>query len=294
MDEGRPDAALRYINNYLANNPSSLEALELKGQILGQIARDGPGIEEAIRVQTQILAIDPSIKEARKRQVELFLKVNQFRAAQVAAEAYLKQSDDAEAHRLMGQALEGVGYLGDTAALDRAIEEYETAEKMKPGDVRGALRLALLYRSKGKDPKRALQVMDSLLKYNPKSAPARLARFHFFLTEPDSSEKLDRAMAEINEAIKLAPGDSEARLIAAEFAAQRGETAEARRHLAAIDPPPKNQLPIKMITGLIELHDQHDDAAIQSWRSGLIQTGGSDADLTFRLARLLLNSGPSC
>ncbi len=288
VEDNRPDNALRFINEYLKINPSSLEALDLKSQVLG---RDGSGLDEAIRVQGQILALDPSRKEARKRQIEFNLRAHLYRTAQVAAEEYLKLTDDAEAHRLMAQALEGVGYLGDTPALDRAIVEYETAEKMQPGDVRGGLRLARLYRTKGKNPKRALEIMDSLLKANPKSAEARLARFQFFLSEPDSPEKLPHAMAEIDEAIKLAPGDAEARLIAAELAAQRGETAEARRHLAAINPPPKNDLPIKLVTGLIELHEQRDEAAIESWRSGLIQSGGSDADLTWRLARLLLMRG---
>jgi tetratricopeptide (TPR) repeat protein len=289
--EKRSDDALRYVNEYLKFNPASLDGLELKGKILAESSRDGGGVEEATRVVNQILAIDPTNKGARKRQIELNIRAGQYRAAQVAAEEYLKLVNDAEAHRLMGQALEGVGYLGDASALDLAMAEYEKAETMEPGDITGGLRLAQLYRLKGKDPARAVQVMNSLLKSNPNSAKARLARYHFFLTDPDSPGKLARALTELDEAIKIAPGDAEARVIAAEFAAQRGETVEARRHLAAINPPPKNELPIKLITGMIELQEQHEDAAIENWRSGLVQTGGTDVDLTWRLARLLLARG---
>lgn len=290
-DEERYNEALRQVNAYLKDNTADLEALGLKAKILDHVARDGTGLEEAIRVQNQILSLDPKRQDARKRLIELNLRIGQFRAAQAVAEEYLKANGDAEAHRLMGHALEGVGNLGDSASLDRAIEEYEIAEKMKPGDIGGGLRLAMLYRSKGKDPKRAAQVMDSVLEHNPKSPVARLARFQFIMSDQDASDRLARAMAEIDEALKVAPGNAEARLIAAEHAVQRGKTAEARQHLAAINPPPKNELQIKFVTGLIELQEQHDDAAIETWRSGLIQTNGSDADLTWKLARLLLDRG---
>ena len=291
VDDKRPDDALRYVNEYLKFNPSSLDGLELKAKILTDASRDGAAVQEAMRVENQILALDPSRKGARKRQIELNIRAGQYRAAQVAAEEYLKQVDDAEAHRLMGQALEGVGYLGDASALDRAMTEYEKAEAIQPGDVTGGLRLAQLYRLKGKDPARAVEVMDSLLKSNPDSVKARLARYQFFLTDPDSPGKLARALGELDAAIKLSPGNAEARVIAAEFAVQRGETAEARRHLEAINPKPVNDLPIKLVTGMIEIKEQHDDAAIESWRSGLVQTRGSDVDLTWLLARLLLLKG---
>ena len=157
---------------------------------------------------------------------------------------------------------------------------------------RGGVQLAMLYRAKGKDQGRAMRMLDNLVKANPKSVAVRLARYRFFLSQPDASAaNAKRAAEEINEAIRLAPKDAETRLIAAEFAAQRGETALARAHLAAIDPPPKNDLRVKLVTGLIELREQRPDDAIQSWRTGLALTGGSDAELTWRLARVLLAMG---
>jgi tetratricopeptide (TPR) repeat protein len=58
-EDGRFNTALQYINTYLQQNPNSLEALELKGKVLAKASRDGQGLEEAIRVQNQILARDP-------------------------------------------------------------------------------------------------------------------------------------------------------------------------------------------------------------------------------------------
>jgi tetratricopeptide (TPR) repeat protein len=42
---------------------------------------------------------------------------------------------------------------------------------------------------------------------------------------------------------------------------------------------------------MIEFREQRADEGVQSWRAGLIQTGGTDADLTWRLARVLINIG---
>src|SRR5262249_21229245 len=157
-----------------------VEALDIKGKALAQVARSGPAIEEAIRVHTQILAEDPKRMEAQKRLAELHLKVGQFRAAESAARKYLaKRTDDAEAHRLMAKALAGVGYLGDTKALDghaieidkttgkpvdvydevNAIKEFEKAEALQPGDIDGGSQLAEIYLMRGKDPARAVEVM---------------------------------------------------------------------------------------------------------------------------------------
>ena len=48
---------------------------------------------------------------------------------------------------------------------------------------------------------------------------------------------------------------------------------------------------MKLIEGMIEFREQRPDEGVQSWRAGLIQTGGTDADLTWRLARVLISLG---
>jgi tetratricopeptide (TPR) repeat protein len=312
LDKGQVDVALSFVNAYLQGNPQSIEALELKGRILSDIARDFPTVQEAIHIQTQILALEPARMDARKRLIELNLRIGRFRAAQEAAQTYLELgADDAEAHRLMARALEGVGYLGDASVLDgslnvegkkppyNAISEFEKAEKLKPGDVDGGSRLAEIYVTRGKEPARAVEVMDKILDSNPKSVAARLARFHFFLRHPELAAKSTEAAEaeaakaslaehELAGALKLAPGDADARMLAAEDAVARGDTTAARAHLAAIEPPPKDELRMNLIKGMIEFKEQRPDEAIQSWRAGLIQAGGTNADLHWRLARILI------
>src|SRR5262249_8583992 len=91
FDKGDPAVALSYVNTYLQGDPKNLDALELRGRILSDIARDFPTVQEAIRVHQQILALDPARMDARKHLVELNLKAGLYRPAQAAAEEYLKR-----------------------------------------------------------------------------------------------------------------------------------------------------------------------------------------------------------
>jgi tetratricopeptide (TPR) repeat protein len=275
--------------------------------VLAKASRDGRGLEEAIKVQNQILAKDPKRLDARKQLIELNIRAGMvlnagfFRAAETAAKLYLeaKGPEDAEAHRLLARALEGVSRLGnDDSVLDEAIKQYEWAETLQGGDVDGGVRLAFLLRSKGRIEDASKQ-LEKLLEKGPKSAAVRLARMEYFRTEPvrDSAstrENQKRVREELAAALELAPGDLNARLISAEFAVRENNLTGpggAREHLAAIDPASKTDLRINLIKGMIDLREQKPDEAIENWRTGLIQTGGSDAELTWRLAWVLLRMG---
>ena len=90
--QGAGRHGLSFVNAYLQGNPKSVEALELKGRILSDIARDFQTVQEAIRIQTQILALDPERMDARKRLIELNLKAGLYRAAEAAAGLRLPRS----------------------------------------------------------------------------------------------------------------------------------------------------------------------------------------------------------
>ncbi len=223
-----------------------------------------------------------------KRLAGLYLRSSQFRPAELTAREYLRlDGDDAEGHRLLAGALEGAGRLGDAKALESALAEYEAAEAKDPGDIAAAERLAALHRDKFGDPAGAARVLDAMLRHNPDSARARLARSRFFAESGDA----DAALAEDDAAIRIAPGDVDARLAAAEIAARRDDPGAARLHLAAIRPPRPDDVRVKIIEGLIELDERKTDEAIRDWRAGLVLSGGSDAELTWRLAHVLIQLG---
>ncbi len=287
----RPDLALGYFNRYLELAPDDLEALDQRAALLAETAREPSALNAAIQAHVALLSKSTSSPEqgpARKRLAELHLRSFQFRAAEETAREYLRfRDDDPEAHRLLARALEGSGRLGDARALEGAVAEYEAAEALQPGDVASAERLAVLYFDKFSDRARASRVLDALLKHNPSSTQARLARARFFAETGDAQA----TSAEIEAALRLKPGDIDARLTAAEAATRRGDPGAARLHLAAIQPPRPDDIRVKIVEGLIELNEQKTEEAIKNWRAGLILAGGSDLELTWRLSHILIQLG---
>ncbi len=301
LESGKTDLALSYLNNFILANPQDSplldEALDLRAKILAESARDDAGVAAAIKAYNPILARDaekPEGQEVRRKLISLNLRLHppMARSAEIFARELIKRgANDAEAHRSLAKALEILGATGGNSAndqLDEARREFELAEKIEPGDVETAERLASLYRDRFSKPQLALQVLDKVLETSKdnkaKLAAAHLARCRFFFAVGDR----DQAVKEVQTAVKVVPGDLDGRLVLAELAAQNGDSRTAKTHLESIDPKYKNDLRIKLVSGLVQLNDQKLDEAIASWRSGLLQIGGNDEQLTWRLAQILL------
>lgn len=296
LDANRPDLALQYLNQYLVGNSGDADALDLKAKILADSVGNSLQALEAMPIHNQVLGIDPENpkrQDTRRRLVELNLMVGgRAKAAEALARDLIQRgASDASAHRLLARALESEGADGNVKALEEASQEYEAAERIEPGNVDGAERLARLYRDKLNDSEKALEVLDRLLDVNRKSGSSRaaalLARARFFL---DSGEA-ERADRELAEALNVDPSAVEVRIAAADAANRRGDLVSAKAHVAAIAETSRNDLRVKLVEGLIELSEQRPDAAVESWRDGLLQSGGNSAELTWRLAQVLLDMG---
>ena len=140
-------------------------------------------------------------------------------------------------------------------------------------------------------------MLDELLAANP-SVATRLVRYRYFARASaiavDGATKqamAARAAAEIDAALELDAEDPAALIAGAEFALQRGDAAEARRLFDRIPGKDRDTLQVRLVQGLLELSLNHPEAAIESWRQGLLLTGGTDAEMTWRLAFVLLEQG---
>lgn len=297
LDAKETRLALQYLNRYLAMSPGDVDALDLKARILAESVRNAFQALDAMPIHNQVLGLDPDNpkrQETRRRLVELNLRVGgRSRAAEALARELIRRgAQDAQAHRLLAAALEGVGAEGNARALEEACREYETAERIEPGDLDGAERLAQLYRDKLNDPRKATEVLDRLVEQNRK-APAKLAAAYLVRSRSFAAAgQLETADSEIARALAADPSSLDVRLAAAEAANRRGDTAAAaRRHLQAIPKDARGDLRVKLVEGQVELSEQRPDAAIRTWRDGLLQTGGGHAELTWRLAQVLLDIG---
>jgi tetratricopeptide (TPR) repeat protein len=122
FEDGRPDYALKFVNEYLRLRPNDPEALDFRGQLLAETARDFSHIEQATQVIEQVLRLDPNgpdRQETRRRLVRLYLDMERFvhpdlipyqiaeRVANELIERAEADGPEPEDYRLLGRVYEG-------------------------------------------------------------------------------------------------------------------------------------------------------------------------------------------
>ncbi len=309
-EAGNLDLAVIHLNHHLGAWPEDVEALEMKADYLTRSARGPDEVMRAASVQDALLRLDPmgpGRQDNRRCLVELYLRYgewlrfmstrdelrtdrfqNRCRAAvKIAQQRIAFGADDAAAHRLLAMALESLAAAGDSRAMGDAVIEYEKALRRDAGDEIAAERLALIHLEKRNDRAGADELLDELAQAKPDSARVRLARHRYFL----KTARLDRATAELEAALKLAPTDPEVRFAAAGDALRRGDPASARRHLDVLSRDDRGGRRQLLLRGQIELAEQHPERAIEAWRKGLAALGGGDKELVWQLAMTLIHLG---
>ena len=308
---GNIDLALRNMDRYVTAWPDDLPGLKFHAKLLAQSPQSIPQLLNAAQANERVLRLDPNdpeSQEVRRRIAKLHIQYSdarrryatvnkefgsetselRYRAAVNTARQLIEHgANDAEAHQLLAMALEGMISPGDSKTLDESISEYRKAIELDPADTMAPERLAALQMTEKKDPGAAEATLDALLQANPKSMPARLARYRFYVRRREPAKSL----AEMNAASELAPHDLAVQADAALDAIQRLDFAGARKHIDAIPATEANELQIRNLRGSLELSEQHPDQAVEEWRKGLMAAGGTNADLTWRLAYTLIELG---
>lgn len=227
--------------------------------------------------------------------------------------------------RLLARVLEFQAERGNNPeAKAEAITLLERAVQAEPTDLTGAEQLAALYqfRLRANDPNQrrentdnAERVLDGLLaavrntveqaetpeakaEAAQKLAGAHLVRFRHWATrateEPAQSvrnELTTKANEDLARALEARPDDVDVLLSATEYAIQSGDIARARTLFERVPEEVREGLRGQLVVGLIDLARNNPDAAIESFRRGLEVSGGSDADLTWQLAYILVDLG---
>lgn len=244
-------------------------------------------------------------------------------AEKTAREMIAKGDKSPEALRLLAQVLELQVALGNRKALDEAVATYEQARKLDPLDVEGAAQLARMYQDPQllNEPTKAEAVLGAMLKANKDAeteanspaareaasrrlAQAYLARYRFFATLAAQTKAISthkaligRAAEELRLALAKSPNDFGILLTAAENELQRGDVIKARSYFDRVPPDPEKQrtdreeMLLRVVQGKIDLAENKADEAIESWQEGLVASGGTDVELTWRLASMQLEMG---
>lgn len=310
IEQDKPELAVRHLNRYLVTWPDDVKALEIKADLLGKRAGSMEQLLDATQTLDRLVKLDPdgpNRQETRQKLAELNILYSdiyrttaayrnapelaglelRYQAAEAVARQIVDRDPNSVAgHRLIGLALENVAGGGNQAALDEAVASYEAALRLDPGDRVSAERLANLCRDRLGDPARADRILDALLAANPRDIQSRLVRYRYFAAIP----LREKALAELEEAARLAPDDVSVRLTLATDALQRGDIAAARQQVDAMPEAARDNIQVQLVRGLIDFGDQRSEEAIAIWRESLARTGGTIGDLTWWLAYVLLQS----
>jgi predicted TPR repeat methyltransferase len=204
---GNLDAAEQAFRKTLMLNPSHTEALSNLGRALAQQGRN----DESVDTMRQALAINPGHRQARIGLVNALTQLQRYEDAEENCGLLLDGSQmDAEALTLLGNIRKAKGDPG------RALEKFEQALRVDPGNVSALMNKGLVLRALGRDEE-ALSSFTHASRLAPGNAMVWFIRgmTHIGLN------LLEHAAEDLEHAFRLNPGDVDA----------GGQLANVYRHL---------------------------------------------------------------
>jgi tetratricopeptide (TPR) repeat protein len=313
LKDKRPDLAMSYLTAALERNPYNIEALNLKARLLADGPHDRANTLEALKLGDLALRQIPVQEDApeelepaiRRRQIRLNLELGRLETASALLEPLLKaEPDDPELLQMAAPVQEVLAAGNTPGAVAEAIDLYARALAADPKNLAVATRLAALRlgREDGKDdPAGGLAVLDALAAADPESVGAQLARNRYLaalarraraargeVAGRDEAAWYAEADAAMARALELDPKGTETLLAAAEYSLMRDRPEVARAHLQALPKEAQQDQRALNLKGFSYARENRPDLAIADWRSGLLASHGTDADLTLRLAILQL------
>ncbi len=303
-EEKDPQRALTYVNRYLEQVPDSSDGLSLKADLLALTAVTPDQVNDALLVNDQAMrALGKNAPlEMKRRAVELNIKAQKFQTAATLAREILGEAvnaqpgrdkyGDPQTHRLLALALYAADMqVKDPLVTKDVIRHLELAWQADPQDIAIALDLSQVYTTRSatreEGRRRSFEVLDKIVQSHPESVDVRLARFRLFVENDD----FDKALADAKEAVRVSPDDYRTRLAYADALRLMGDNAAALEQIDAIPEKDRARADVRLSRGLAEMTGNKLDRAVQEWRQGLVESGGTDLETTWQLAFVLLNQG---
>jgi tetratricopeptide (TPR) repeat protein len=232
-EQNHPAQAIKYLQRYLAYVPNDQEARARLGLLLSRGAKVTQQGEKAYLILTSVLRYLPERNDLRREAVVLALRLQRFpdaeRLLDELPESFWKEG---KVNRLRGEC------YAAQKKFAKADEAYAEAVKDNPDDVDSYVFRAnvLRYelgnrRSEVKPNKNADEVMNALVRINPKSFRAHLAWGQYWRKVGDPK----KATEGVTTAYKLAPDESDVLIALADLARDQKPKADydkARGYLA--------------------------------------------------------------
>jgi predicted Zn-dependent protease len=284
--------ATDYLGRYIGLAPGDVEAAGRYALLLEKRAKLPREKYKAYLALESVLIRETAadLNDVRRRAAEVALSFGRPAEARVHLQRLLQSTPaDPGLEDLLGQSAEAARQFAD------ARTAYERSLKLSPGRAPTAVRLAHLLHSNlnpASDAERAAEadeVMDALVRADPDSCEARIARSRYrqtfgnlYLAEQDLACARD----------KLPADDTELLVASAEVADARRRPEEARKHLelGRQHHPRDARFPMALARLELQVEADHRHAAIELLRDAL-QTANEDAETLWTLADLFLDAG---
>jgi cellulose synthase operon protein C len=208
----KPDAAIRFLRQYLEFRPTDADAQEQLANLLKARAGDSAR-SELVFLYDKILRNDPARLAVRREAVIACLQLRRFTDAAAHAEALLKERpEDADAWRYLARAQVG------QRQFDAAKKSYEAAIERDPQAPIGYRQLAEFHWLDRDQPAEALAVFDRMVAALPRSGEAYHARAKFLAQSGGPGAILppandDPAIADWRKSLEMDPANAEAALL---------------------------------------------------------------------------------
>jgi tetratricopeptide (TPR) repeat protein len=284
---------LQYLSQYLGFEPDDIDARVRFGEVLHEQAKNVGSLRGLLQAFFQfdtVLRRDPQRNDVRQRQVDIALSLG--RPADGLSHLKILHKDapeDAKLEQKMGLCHELLGQFRE------AVAAYKEAVKHSPEQLENYQRLAILYHERLDNIKQADEIMDQMVKSNPKAFGAYLARAQYRLQfHGQSPIDVEKANIDVQKASELAPDEPEVVLVAARVEQRQGKTEEARKLLRkSIRAHPSNpRLYLELFT--VEVREGKIKEALTLVRQGLKEVPEQDkgyGDLLHAKADLLVQNG---
>jgi tetratricopeptide (TPR) repeat protein len=223
--QGQLDRSLAYLDRYLYFKPNESDVLIQFGTLIQKLDGSNAGRLSALDAFEKVLRngrLSQDVEvDIRSRMARICLDLERFADARDNADWVLKyRPTDSDMESLTGRCDEAEGRLKEAA------DWFERAITHNPKKRETYLHLALMLRQKLDKAKHADDVMERLVAANSQSAEAFLERSVYRKTF-----KLPGAEDDSTTALKLAPTNPVALLLAANFAKEKRDWERAKRYL---------------------------------------------------------------
>lgn len=227
VEAEKPDAAIRFLRQYLEFRPNDADVQEQLATMLR--ARSGDSARgELVFLYDKILRGDPSRLSVRREAIIACLQLKRFTDAATHAEALLKETPgDASTWRYLARAQVG------QRLFDSARKSFETAIERDPKDRLGYQQLAEFHWLDRDRPQDAKAVYDQMAAALPKESEAFYSRAKFLAksaapTAPLPATNEDPVLADLKVALQLSPMNADASLLLGERLQRHREILAAR------------------------------------------------------------------